>query len=147
MVAAPSPTVASPEASAADTGREDAEQYIGLQNAMMSSREHMSAEAEGYRIERSLIDSWLLRGIFDRPVAHHHDPRCDCSINSSKVSYQPPPLWRESVSNFIKIPRVCVKYDEVHRPAQCCRIAVLRRRSSPHLAHVNTQHTTSSALL
>ena len=31
--------------------------------AMTSSRERTSAEAEGYRIERSLMDSWLLRGV------------------------------------------------------------------------------------
>ena len=56
----------------------------GLQNAMTSSEERTSAEAEGYRIERSLMDcvapvskggdaihqcpradSWLLRGVFD----------------------------------------------------------------------------------
>ena len=58
----------------------------GLQNAMTSSEERTSAEAEGYRIERSLMDcvapvskggdaihqcpradSWLLRGGF-RPL-------------------------------------------------------------------------------
>ena len=36
----------------------------GLQNAMTSSEERASAKAEGYRIERSLMDSWLLRVFF-----------------------------------------------------------------------------------
>lgn len=32
------------------------EWYCGLQNAMTSSEERTSAEAEGYRIERALMD-------------------------------------------------------------------------------------------
>ena len=36
--------------------RQTVQQCLGLQNAMTSSREPMSAEAGGYRIERSLMD-------------------------------------------------------------------------------------------
>ena len=63
----------------------------GLQNAMTSSRERMSAEAEGYRIERDLMDCVtspskgggrnpsvsssrfsVAKGILDRPVVQNH---------------------------------------------------------------------------
>ena len=85
-----------------------------LQNAMMSSRERTSAKAEGYSIERSLMDcvaplydaihqcpradSWLLRVIFDRPRLRHPlvlrlplPPHCGgCGNRSRKVCVEIP---------------------------------------------------------
>ena len=43
---------------------------VGLQNAMMSSRERTSAEAEGYRIERTLMDCVAPRQLRGRDTLH-----------------------------------------------------------------------------
>ena len=99
-----------------------------LECAPGTSRERMSAEAEGYRIERSLVDcvappfkggdsiypcpraySWLLRGIFDRLPRTPRSPPCRLSARGAGTctACLPAPLRRNPRVHFAPLLMCC----------------------------------------
>ena len=93
-----------------------------------TSRERVSAEAEGYRIERSLVDcvappfkggdsiypcpraySWLLRGIFDRLPRTPRSPPCRLSARGAGTctACLPAPLRRNARVHFAPLLMCC----------------------------------------